>query len=104
MPSKQMIMSMLGRLKDAGILIVTRESSGWRPQILAFPELVNLCEGHEVFRIPRIKRKSQALISGQPTREHVAWPVLTASPHTRTAARVTRLNTSNVRRASCATL
>jgi Fic family protein len=56
MPSKQMIMSMLGRLKDAGILIVTRESSGRRPQILAFPELVNLCEGHEVFRMPRTKK------------------------------------------------
>ena len=57
MPSKQMIMSMLGRLKDAGILIVTREPSGRRPQILAFPELVNLCEGHEVFRIPSIRRE-----------------------------------------------
>jgi len=56
MPSKQMIMSMLGKLKNAGILIVTRESSGRRPQILAFPELVNLCEGHEVFRVPKIKR------------------------------------------------
>jgi Fic family protein len=56
MPSKQMIMSMLGRLKNAGILSVTRESSGRRPQILAFPELVNLCEGHEVFRMPKIKR------------------------------------------------
>ena len=55
MPSKQMIMSMLGRLKDAGILVVTRESSGRRPQILAFPELMNLCEGREVFRFPRTK-------------------------------------------------
>ena len=56
MPSKQMIMSMLGRLKNAGILIVTREPSGRRPQILAFSELVNLCEGHEIFRVPRTKR------------------------------------------------
>jgi cell filamentation protein, protein adenylyltransferase len=56
LPSKQMIMSMLARLKDAGILIVTRESSGRRPQILAFRELVNLCEGHEVVRMSRIKR------------------------------------------------
>src|SRR5579863_4296178 len=54
-PSKQMTMSLLGRLKDAGILAVTRESSGRRPQILAFAELVNLCEGHQV--IPRHKRK-----------------------------------------------
>ena len=54
-PSKQMTMSLLGRLKDAGILAVTRESSGRRPQILAFAELVNLCEGHQV--IPRHKPK-----------------------------------------------
>jgi Fic family protein len=50
LPSKQMIMSLLARLKDAGILTVTREPSGRRPQILAFAELVNLCEGHEVIR------------------------------------------------------
>ncbi len=57
MPSKQMIMSLLGRLKDAGILYVTRASSGRRPQILAFRELVNLCEGHEVFQTPRPARR-----------------------------------------------
>jgi hypothetical protein len=50
LPSKQMTMSLLGRLKDRGILVVTRESSGRRPQILAFAELVNLCEGQEVIR------------------------------------------------------
>jgi Fic family protein len=54
-PSKQMTMSLLGRLKDAGILVVTRESSGRRPQILAFAELVNLCEGHEVIRRRKAK-------------------------------------------------
>jgi Fic family protein len=58
MPSKQMIMSLLGRLTDAGILVVTRASSGRRPQILAFAELVNLCEGHEVFRAPRTKKRA----------------------------------------------
>lgn len=55
LPSKQMTMSLLGRLKDAGILVVTRESSGRRPQILAFAELVNLCEGRQVIR----KRKAK---------------------------------------------
>lgn len=50
LPSKQMTMSLLGRLKDAGILTMTREPSGRRPQILAFAELVNLCEGDEVIR------------------------------------------------------
>jgi Fic family protein len=59
MPSKQMIMRMLRRLRNAGILIVTRESSGRRSQTLAFPELVNLCEGQEVFRMPKIKRAPQ---------------------------------------------
>jgi Fic family protein len=56
LPSKQMIMSLLGRLKEAGILVVTRESSGRRPQILAFAELVNLCEGRDVIR----RRKAKA--------------------------------------------
>jgi Fic family protein len=56
MPSKQMIMSLLGRLTDAGILAVTRASSGRRPQILAFAELVNLCEGHELVRVPKTRR------------------------------------------------
>lgn len=48
LPSKQTVMVMLSRLKEAGILIVLREASGRRPQILAFRELLNLCEGHEV--------------------------------------------------------
>jgi Fic family protein len=55
LPSKQMIMSLLGRLKEAGILVVTRESSGRRPQILAFAELVNLCEGRDVIRTRKAK-------------------------------------------------
>jgi Fic family protein len=55
LPSKQMTMSLLGRLKDAGILVVTRESSGRRPQILAFAELINLCDGHEVIRRRKAK-------------------------------------------------
>lgn len=60
LPSKQMIMSLLGRLKEAGILTVTREPSGRRPQILAFAELVNLCEGHVVIRAPKGGPSSRA--------------------------------------------
>ena len=45
MPSKQMLMSMLDKLKKAGILKVLREARGSRAQLLEFSELVNLCEG-----------------------------------------------------------
>lgn len=48
MPSKPMVMNMLGRLKSAGILKVVREGSGRRPQILALAELINVCEGSDV--------------------------------------------------------
>ena len=48
MPSKPMVMAMLGSLKEAGILKVLRRGSGRRPQKLAFVELVNLCEGRKV--------------------------------------------------------
>ena len=40
MPSKPMVMAMLGRLKGAGILKVVSEGSGRRPQILALSELI----------------------------------------------------------------
>lgn len=56
MPSKQMLMTLLGKLKDGGILVVMRESSGRRSRILAFAELVNLCEGHEVVRVPGARK------------------------------------------------
>ena len=52
LPSKQSVMSMLSKLKEARILVTLREGSGRRPQILAFPELLNLCEGHEVLQPP----------------------------------------------------
>lgn len=48
MPSKPMVMQMLGRLRTAGILKVIREGSGRRAQVLALAELVNLCEGKKV--------------------------------------------------------
>lgn len=48
MPSKPMIMTLLKQLKGAGILKVVREGSGRRAQVLAFAELINLCEGGKV--------------------------------------------------------
>jgi hypothetical protein len=48
MPSKTMVLNLLARLKNAGILKVVREGSGRRPQILALTELVNICEGAEI--------------------------------------------------------
>ncbi len=45
MPSKPMIMNMLGKLKKEGILKTIREGRGPIPQVLALAELVNLCEG-----------------------------------------------------------
>ena len=47
MPSKQMVMSMLSKLKEAGVLKVLRKGSGRRPQVLALAELINLCEGRQ---------------------------------------------------------
>lgn len=52
-PSKQATMGMLGKLKQAGILTVLREASGRTSQILAFPELLNLCEGRDILSAPR---------------------------------------------------
>lgn len=48
-PSSQVISVMVRALRDTGILKIIIEGSGRRPQILAFAELVNLCEGTEVF-------------------------------------------------------
>ena len=45
MPSRLQIATLLGGLRDAGILKVVRQGSGRRPQVLALAELVNLCEG-----------------------------------------------------------
>lgn len=48
LPSKPVIMSILGKLKSAGILKTIRSGSGRRPQVYAFAVLVNLCEGKKV--------------------------------------------------------
>ena len=49
MPSKPMIMTLLKKLKEDGILKVIRKGSGRRAQVLALPDLINLCEGRKVF-------------------------------------------------------
>jgi hypothetical protein len=52
LPSKQMTMVLLKKLKHTGILMVVREPRGRRAQILALPRLLNLCEGREVMAEP----------------------------------------------------
>lgn len=49
MPSKPMVANLLNRLKTSGILKTLREGRGRRPQVLVLAELVNICEGKEVF-------------------------------------------------------
>lgn len=49
LPTKPVIMSILSKLKSAGILKTIRKGSGRRPQVFAFPALINLCEGKKVF-------------------------------------------------------
>lgn len=49
LPSKPVIMSILNKLRSAGILKTIREGSGSRPQVYAFPALINVCEGKKVF-------------------------------------------------------
>jgi hypothetical protein len=49
MPSRPMIMNMLGKLKKFGILKTVAEGRGPHGQVLVLAKLVNLCEGKEVF-------------------------------------------------------
>jgi Fic family protein len=48
MPKYPTISTLLGKLKDAGILRVVRPGSGRSPQIWALRELINLCEGSQI--------------------------------------------------------
>ncbi len=48
MPSKPMVMGLLRKLREAGILGVLREAKGRRGQILVLTELVNLSEARKV--------------------------------------------------------
>ena len=47
-PSRQAVAGLLRTLREAGVLAVLREGRGRRAQILAFKELINLCEGKDV--------------------------------------------------------
>jgi Fic family protein len=47
-PTKATTLALLNTLKQAEILKVIREGSGRRAQVLAFTELINLCEGKPV--------------------------------------------------------
>lgn len=48
-PTRQAIAHLLRVLRDNGILKVIREGRGRKAQVLAFADLLNLCEGKEVF-------------------------------------------------------
>lgn len=48
-PSRQSITHLISVLRENGILSVVREAKGRRAQVLAFAELLNLCEGKAVF-------------------------------------------------------
>jgi Fic family protein len=48
LPSKPMVMILLTKLRDAGILKTLREGSGSRAQILVLPQLLNITEGRKV--------------------------------------------------------
>jgi len=48
-PSKAMLASLLKRLTDEGILKVLRPGRGSRPHRLILPDLINLCEGKNIF-------------------------------------------------------
>jgi Fic family protein len=49
MPTSPAIFTMLNKLKDDGMLKVVSHGAGRRPQVLALSELINLCEGKNVF-------------------------------------------------------
>jgi Fic family protein len=48
MPTRPMVMTLLRKLREAGILAVVREGRGRRAQVLALVELIRLCEGTDV--------------------------------------------------------
>lgn len=49
MPTRPMVMLLLKKLRDAGILKSIRNAAGPKPQVLALAELLNLCEGKKAF-------------------------------------------------------
>lgn len=59
MPSKPMIANMLNKLKEENILQSIRDGAGRRAQILALGELINLCEGKDVFSTGPKRKKTR---------------------------------------------
>jgi Fic family protein len=49
MPTSTAVLTMLNKLKNDGMLKLVREGAGRRPQVLALAELINLCEGKNIF-------------------------------------------------------
>lgn len=49
MPSVPMVAALLKTLRQNGVLQTLREGAGRRPHVLALAELINLCEGKQVF-------------------------------------------------------
>lgn len=49
LPSNPMIMSLLSKLEEDGIISLLEKASGRRPGVFAFGELINVCEGKKVF-------------------------------------------------------
>ena len=49
MPSTPMLMTILNRMSENGVLKVIQRGRGRRPQIFALREQINLCEGRKVF-------------------------------------------------------
>jgi len=49
MPTSTAIHTILSKLKDDGMLKLVRQGAGRRPQVLALAELINLCEGKDIF-------------------------------------------------------
>jgi Fic family protein len=47
--SRPSVATLLAALKEAGILSVIRQGAGRRPTVYVFPELLNLCEGRNLF-------------------------------------------------------
>ncbi|MGF1456966.1 MAG: MarR family transcriptional regulator [Alphaproteobacteria bacterium] len=47
--SRQTVMPLLRQLKEAGVLTTVRPAQGRRPARLAFPSLLNMAEGRDVF-------------------------------------------------------
>lgn len=49
LPSKAMTLTLLSKLRKAGILKVLSEGSGRRAQVMVLPELINITEGRKIF-------------------------------------------------------